>query len=139
MHVITITRKTSARPEAIWELWADVPRRTRWDDAMEYATVDGPFELGVTGVAKLKGQPERRFEVIHCVRLQAYTDRFFLPIGGQMDWAHSIRDIDGEHAVTFDVSVTGPLWPVLWLIMKRILRRELPPTVDKLVALAERT
>jgi hypothetical protein len=67
MHVITVTRRTSARPEAIWELWADVPGRRRWDDSFEYATVEGPFEPGATGVAKLKGQPERRYAVLHCV------------------------------------------------------------------------
>jgi hypothetical protein len=139
MHVITVARRTSARRDAIWQLWADVPRRTRWDDSLAYATVDGPFERGATGVAKLKGQPERRFEVLHCVPLQAYTDRIFLPLSGKMDWAHSIRETDGECAVTFDVSVTGPISPILWLILKRILRRELPATVDKLIALAERT
>jgi hypothetical protein len=37
------------------------------------------------------------------------------------------------------VSVTGPISPVIWVILKRIPRRELPATVDKLIVLAERT
>lgn len=31
----------SATPEAIWRLWADVPNRTRWDDALERITLEG--------------------------------------------------------------------------------------------------
>jgi hypothetical protein len=137
MHLITVTRKTSAQREAIWKLWADVPNRTRWDDALEYARIDGPFARGAPGSAKLKDQPERRFEVVNCVPLQSYTDRFFLPLAGRMEWAHSIREVDGGREVTFDVSVTGPTSPILGLILKRILRRELPQTVDKLIVLAE--
>ena len=70
---------------------------------------------------------------------RAYSDRFFLPLGAKMDWAHIISQVDGERAVTFDASVTGPTSPILAPVLRRILRRELPPTVDKLVALAKRT
>jgi hypothetical protein len=139
MHVITVTRKTTAEPQAIWELWADVPNRTRWDESLEHATLEGPFRSGATGTVKLKGQPERKFEVLHCEPPQAYTDRFFLPMGGKMDWAHTIREVDHEREVTFDVSVTGPTSPLLGLVLRRILRRELPPTVDRLIGRAERT
>ena len=139
MHVITVTRRTAATPEAIWGLWADVPNRTRWDDALERITLEGRFQSGAVGIVKLRGQPERRFEVVQCVPPRAYTDRFFLPLGAKIDWAHTISEADGEHAVTFDVSVTGPTSPLLAPVLRRILRRELPPTVDKLIALAERT
>ena len=139
MHVITVTRRTAAEPEAIWELWADVSNRTSWDDSVERISVEGPFRRGATGVAKLKGQPERNFEVLDCQPLRAYTDRFFLPMGGKMDWAHAIREVGDEREVSFDVSVHGPASPLLGLVLKKILRRELPPTVDRMIALAERT
>ena len=137
MHVITVTRRTTATPEVVWELWADVPNRTRWDHSLEHISVEGPFQRGATGLAKLKGQPERAFEVLDCEPLRAYTERFFLPMRGRMDWAHKIREVDDEREVTFDVSIRGPASPLLVLVLKRILRRELPPTVDRLIALAE--
>ena len=56
-----------------------------------------------------------------------------------MDWAHTISEVDGVRAVTFDVSVTGPTSPILAPVLKRILRRELPSTLDKLTTLAEQT
>jgi hypothetical protein len=137
MHVITVSRRTTAGREAIWELWADVPRRTRWDGWLEHAKLDGPFRAGATGVAKLKDQPERRFEILQCIPSRTYTDRFFLPMGGKMDWRHAISEADNEREVTFEVSVSGPTSMLLRPIMKRILQRHLPPTVDKLIALAE--
>jgi hypothetical protein len=139
MHVITVTRRTAAQPDAIWRLWADVPNRTRWDDALERITLEGRFQAGAAGIVKLRGQPERRFEIVQCVPPQAYTDRFFLPLGAKMDWAHTIGEGGGERAVTFDISVTGPTSPILVPVLRRILRHELPSTVDKLIALAERT
>jgi hypothetical protein len=138
MHVITVRRRTTAGPEAIWKLWQDVPSRIQWDDSLQYARLDGPFRAGAVGVAKLKDQPERRFEVLQCIPPRMYTDRFFLPMGSKMDWLHTVSDVDEDHDVTFDVSVHGPTSLILAPILKRILMRALPPTVDKLIVLAER-
>jgi Polyketide cyclase / dehydrase and lipid transport len=107
MHIVTVTRRTAAKPEAIWRLWTDVPNRTRWDDALKRITVEGPFQSGAAGIVKLRGQPERRFEVVQCAPPQTYTDRFLPALGAEMDWAHTISEVDGERAVTFDTSVTG--------------------------------
>ena len=50
--VIEVTRETTATREQVWELWADVPNRTRWDADLEYARLDGPFQTGSTGGPK---------------------------------------------------------------------------------------
>ncbi|MFE3195805.1 SRPBCC family protein [Nocardia sp. NPDC059240] len=135
MKVITITRTTTAAPEVIWELFANLEGRTRWDDAIE--SIGGEFGMGTRGTVKLKGQPERTWEIIECVRPQRYTDRFFLPMGGRMDWVHSIEVTETGCEVTFDISAGGPTAFILRPIMRAILSKELPPTVDKLVAVAE--
>ena len=57
MHVITVTRQTTAKPEAIWRLWADVPNRTHWDDSLERITLQGPFQSGAAGTVKLRVNP----------------------------------------------------------------------------------
>jgi hypothetical protein len=137
MHVTAVTRGTQASPQAIWDLFADIPGRTRWDDAIQHIEISGRFERGAVGAVKLKGQPTRRFEIIECDPPHCYTDRFFLPMGGRMDWLHTLREVDGGCEVTFNVSVSGPTSFILAPIMRRILGRELPPTVDKLVELAE--
>ncbi len=75
--VIEVTRKTTATREQVWELWADVPNRTRWDADLEYTRLDGPFQTGSTGEVKLKGQPAGKFLITYCEPLEGYTDRFF--------------------------------------------------------------
>ena len=135
--VIEVKRETTATREQIWELWADVPNRTRWDRDLEYAKLDGPFRTGSTGEVKLKGQPSRKFLITHCEPLEGYTDRFFLPFYGKMDWHHRIRETAGGREVAFRIEVSGPAALILAPIMRNILRDGLPPSVDMLVSLAE--
>ena len=135
--VIEVTRETTASREQIGELWADVPNRTRWDANLEYATLDGLFRAGSKGEVKLEGQPERQFLITYCEPLEGYTDRFFLPLYGRMDWHHTIEETEGGRQVSFKIEVSGPSALILAPIMRNILQDELPPTVDKLVSLAE--
>ena len=137
VFVIEVTRKTTATREQIWALWADVPNRTRWDANLEYATLNGPFQTGSTGKVKLEGQPARKFLITYCEPLEGYTDRFFLPFYGKMDWHHTIEETEGGRQVTFKIDVSGLSAYLLAPIMRNILQDELPPTVDKLVSLAE--
>lgn len=137
-QVATVARTTTASPEAIWNLWADVPKRTRWDSGLVWARIDGPFQQGATGEVRLKDQPTRRFEVVDARPPNRYTDRFFLPVGTSMDWHHSIDELGGNRRrVTFRVEVTGPTALILAPIAKSILGDELPQTVDRLTAVAE--
>jgi len=135
--VIAVKRETTATREQIWELWADVPNRTRWDTDLEYAKLDGPFRTGSTGEVKLKGQPSRKFLITYYESLEGYTDRFFLPFYGKMDWHHTIRETGDGREVAFRIEVSGPAALILAPIMRNILRDGLPPSVDKLVSLAE--
>ena len=135
--VIEAKRETTATREQIWELWADVPNRTRWDRDLEYAKLDGSFRTGSTGEVKLRGQPPRKFLIIHCEPLEGYTDRFYLPFYGKMDWHHTIKETGGGREVAFRIEVSGPAALILAPIMRNILRDDLPPSVDKLVSLAE--
>lgn len=137
-NVVTVTRTTTASPDMIWMLWADVPNRTRWDSDLEWARIDGSFQHGATGEVKVKDQPVRAFEIIEYEPTSRYTDRFFLPLGTSMDWHHTINELgDGRREVTFRVEVTGPTALVVALIAGNILNDELPATVERLTTLAE--
>jgi hypothetical protein len=78
-QVATVTQTTTASPDAIWNLWADVPNRTRWDSGLVWARIDGPFQQGATGEVRLKDQPTRRFEVIDSGRRAATPTASFSP------------------------------------------------------------
>jgi Polyketide cyclase / dehydrase and lipid transport len=137
-HILTVTRTTSATSEAVWQQWEDVPNRTRWDQGLEWARIDGAFVGGTRGEVKLKGQPPRQFEILEARRPTTYTDRFFLPVGAQMDWSHTVEDVgDNQRQVAFRIEVRGPTSLLLTPILKHILSGEIPATVDKLVETAE--
>lgn len=136
-EVVSVTRTTSASVDALWALWADPDNPPRWDLAHEAATHDGPFGLGQTGTVTVQGQPATRFEIIEHRPKTAYTDRFFLPAGGTMDWQHSIDDRGTDRVVTFRVTVGGPTALVLRPILRGVLQAELPATVDNFVRVAE--
>ena len=137
-QILTVSRTTTASPETIWDLWADIANRTKWDEGLEAARIDGPFQQGASGEVKLRDQPPRRFEVIECQPMRRYTDRFFLPMGTTMDWHHSVEERGhSQRQVTFQVVANGPTSLVLAPVLRRILQGELPQTVDKLINLAE--
>jgi uncharacterized protein YndB with AHSA1/START domain len=137
-HVITVSRTTTASPEAIWALWADVPARTRWDEGLDHMTIDGPFEPSARGRVQVEGQGPRAYEVIDVERGRAYTDRVFLPVGSHTDWRHTITENgEGTRTVTFRVDASGPLSLASAVVLEQVLGEELPSTVDRLVDLAE--
>lgn len=138
MKVIEVTKVTrKASPDDLWALWADLSRRTEWDSDLDSITSDEPFGLGQKGIVILKGQPPRRFEVIECMKNEAYTDRFFLPAGGKMDWHHPLKQTPEGIEVKWDIRVHGPTAFILVPIMRSILNKVLPDVVEKFIELAE--
>ena len=80
----------NATLEQLWKLW-DFDQRKAWDSSLDWVEADGRFELGQTGLLKLKEQPPRKFEIIEFEVNRVYTDRFYLPLGSKMDWRHTLE------------------------------------------------
>ncbi len=138
MKVIEVTRTAKkATPHDLWALWADLDRRTAWDSDLDTISSPEPFGLGQKGEVTLKGQPVRKFEVIECEEDKRYTDRFFLPGGGKMDWHHTLLQTPEGVEVKWDVQVHGPTAFILAPIMRSILQKALPGVVEKFIELAE--
>ena len=126
----------NATPQQLWELW-DFDNRKSWDSSLEWVEADGAFELGQTGLLKLKEQPPRKFEIIEFELHKLYTDRFYLPLGGKMDWRHTLEETGNGIKAKWNVTVTGPGALMLVPIMKIILNESLPKTVDTFIEIAE--
>jgi hypothetical protein len=126
----------NASLEQLWELW-DFDKRKAWDSSLEWVEADGKFELGQTGLLKLKEQPPRRFEIMEFEVNKFYTDRFYLPLGSKMDWRHTLEKTKNGIKIKWNVTVNGPSALMLLPIMKMILKEELPGTVEKFIKIAE--
>ena len=123
--------------EQLWELW-DFDKRKEWDSALEFVEADGRFELGQTGLLKLKEQPSRKFKITEFEKHRLYTDRFYLPLGGKMDWRHTLEETANGIKVKWDIRVSCPSALMLLPIMRIILKEELPKTVEKYIEIAEK-
>jgi hypothetical protein len=55
MHLFECEATFEADPDAVWKVWTDVPRWPERDVSKEIAQLDGPFEPGVRGWAKQRG------------------------------------------------------------------------------------
>ena len=122
--------------EQLWKLW-DFDQRNAWDASLEWVKADGIFGPGQTGLLKLKEQPPRRFKITEFDVNRRYTDRFYLPLGGKMDWRHTLEKTEDGVKITWKVTVNGPGALLLFPIMSMILKEELPATVTQFIARAE--
>jgi len=55
MYLFECEATLEAGPAAVWAVWTDVARWPEWDVSKEIARLDGPFEPGVSGWAKQRG------------------------------------------------------------------------------------
>lgn len=60
LHTVT----TSASPEAVFGVWADVARWPTWDPALAWSVLDVPFATGARGKLRSRGSPASAFEVV---------------------------------------------------------------------------
>jgi len=55
MHLFECEATFRAEPAEVWKVWTDVERWPEWDVSKEIAQLDGPFQPGVSGWAKQRG------------------------------------------------------------------------------------
>ncbi len=119
------------KPTQIWKIWADVSNRHLWDDDIEWAKADGPFENGTKIAMKPKGWPKVvNMEIVVSVLNQAFTDRttFF---GAILDGIHTMEETSEGLKLTTTIKVTGPLG-FLW---RKIVAEDIVKTLPHQSAL----
>jgi hypothetical protein len=131
-----IAEATTTRPHEVWRLWTTPGSWGAWDAGLASAELEGQFDIGASGVlTDLSGRrsaflvteidPVRR--CAYEVRLPAATLRLVRTIG------------TGSPAVVrHEVCFVGPMAVVWSWLLGRAFRRQIGPTVDALVAAAER-
>jgi hypothetical protein len=101
--------ETDAGPEAIWNLWSDVSSWSRWDDDIQWATLQGPFAEGARGRLKPRGVPAAGFTLVSVVPGRAYTVEQRLPLA-RLRFHHQLEESGGGLTrFTHRVTIDGPL------------------------------
>ena len=123
-----------AEPAAVWKAWTDVARWPEWDVSKEIARLDGPFEPGVSGWAKQRGNLGGAFTITAVDDGRRWVTECPMPMG-KVVFEHVIEPVAaGRVRVIKRAEVQGGFGTLLRLLAPR-MRRE---NIESLSALERR-
>lgn len=126
---------TRATPEAVWAVWMNVPGWGRWDAGLKSASSPAPLALGVTGRIVPHNGPASRFVVSQFSVGKSHAFETALPLA-RLTVRRTIIGTDPT-VIRHDVSFSGLLAGFWAARFGPSFRQALPPTMARLVALAE--
>src|SRR5262245_4650970 len=99
--------ETSALPEEIWRLWANVDRWPAWNRDIEGVDLDGPFATGSRIVMTPCGQEPVELRIVEAVEPDLFVDEADL---GDIvvRTTHSVEALGEGRRVTYRMEITGP-------------------------------
>jgi hypothetical protein len=134
MYTFEHAVETTASPDAIWALYADIAAWLNWDHGLEAATLDGPFTAGTTGRITPHGMGTLPFTITWAEPGRGFADET-PAMGHVLRFIHEIEALPGGGArVTHRVEIEGPAADE----MGPNVTGDTPEAVAALVALAER-
>jgi uncharacterized protein YndB with AHSA1/START domain len=132
-----VTAETTAAPETVFRLWADVDGWSDWDDDIEWASLEGPFENGSRGRFKPRGVHAGDFELVNVVPNSSYTVAQRIPLT-KLRFDHELAPAEGGRTtITQRVIMSGPLSPLWARIIGPRMQRNFPGVVERMARAAE--
>jgi hypothetical protein len=124
----------TAEPAVIWTVWTDVVHWPEWDASKEIARLDGPFEPGVSGWAKQRGNLGGSFTITLVDAGRRWVSECPMPLG-KVVFDHLLEPVAGGRVrVVKRVSVYGGFGPLVRMFVPK-MRRDI---ADSLAALERR-
>ena len=103
----SVVSKTTSK-EQIWKLFSNVNNWASWDQGIEYARLEGPFQTGSFFTLKPKGGPKVKIELIEATPNKSFTDLTRFPLA-KMYGSHTFEETAEGLKMTTTMTVTGPL------------------------------
>jgi uncharacterized protein YndB with AHSA1/START domain len=129
--------ETSAAPEQIWRLWADVAGWAEWNGDIEQIELRGPFAAGSTIVMTPIGDEPIELRIAEAVEPELFVDEADM---GEIviRTTHRVRRIDSDRVrVIYRMEITGPAAETLGPQVGPEISGDFPQTLAALVARAE--
>jgi hypothetical protein len=128
---------TDLSPARVWAIWSDVNQWHQWQDDIEFARLDRPFQPGSTFKFRPKGGPTIDIELTRVEPNAAFTDLTRFPLARMLD-SHELIERDGALEVRTTITLSGPL-AFLWrkLVVDKIVS-DLPRQTERLLQQARR-
>ena len=100
--------ETTATPEAIWKIWADVPHWGEWNPDIERIEISGAFEAGSTITMTPRGQEAIELRLAEAVEPERFVDEADLG-DVVVRTTHRIEPLDGDRSrVVYSMEISGP-------------------------------
>jgi len=102
------THDSTAAPQAVFALWADVQGWPAWDASLVAATLDGPFAAGTTGTLHPQGMPEPiAFDITAVEPGAGFADETRLgPL--VLRFTHRVEPREGGSRIVVSIEADGP-------------------------------
>jgi Polyketide cyclase / dehydrase and lipid transport len=122
MYLFECEATLQARPAAVWAVWTDVARWPEWDVSKEIARLDGPFEPGVSGWAKQRGNLGGSFTITVVEPGRRWVSECPLLVG-RVVFDHVLEPVaTGGVRVVKRVEAEGGIAPLVRLLVPKMRR-----------------
>jgi hypothetical protein len=138
MWAVEHSVETSATPEQVWRLWADVSRWPEWNRDIECIELIGPFAAGSTIRMTPIGQEAVELRIAHAVEPDFFVDEAHV---GEVvvRTVHRVDTVRANGArVTYRMEIAGAGADTLGPQVGPEISADFPETLAELVACAER-
>jgi uncharacterized protein YndB with AHSA1/START domain len=128
---------TSALPEQVWRLWADVDGWPEWNGDIERIELDGSFAAGDRIVMTPIGQEAIELRIAEAVEPVLFVDEASLD-DVVIRTTHRVERVGNERSrVTYRMEINGPAADTLGPQLGPAISADFPETLAALVARAE--
>jgi len=122
MYLFECETSFEADPDAVWKVWTDVASWPEWDVSKEIAQLDGPFEPGVRGWAKQRGNLGGAFTITVVDPGRHWVTECPVPLGA-VTFSHTLEAAGpGQVRLVKRADVHGGSGPLLRLLAPRMRR-----------------
>lgn len=136
----THTVETTARPEAIWQVWTDVEHWPAWDTELESAGLQGTFHNGSRGFLRSSAGAEAEFVISDCIDMQQYTFSTNLPLGSLLiKRTLTSENNTGKTRFTHHVQFVGASGWLFGLLLGPRYKAVLPSVMERIRSIAEKS
>jgi hypothetical protein len=134
MHLFECEATFEADQAEVWKVWTDVAHWPEWDVSKEIARLDGPFQPGVSGWAKQRGNLGGSFTITEVDDGRGFVTECPMPLG-KVVFGHFLEPVTGGRVrVVKRVEVQGAFGSLLRLVAP-MMRRQID---ESLLAMARR-
>ncbi len=125
MWSVEHTTHSSASPEAVWQVWADVAEWPRWNPTIKDVSFDAALAEGTTGRLKPAKGPRSKVVLREVRPVAGFVVVSGLP-GARMRIEHEVAEApEGGSQVTERAVLAGPLSRLWSLLLGRGLRGDM--------------